>query len=405
MLAHRLFTSTQHSSVADKLSRHFWTLDAPALLARAKAQTGLHDFGDPPVEPALTALVQSLDQEADLHPLGRFMMWHHLADLLETRLRLVDAWTSQADRLGTGHIARPLFITGMPRSGSTFLHELLAADPGNRVPRAWEIMSPVPPAKELDGKSDPRIWRAAAQLWWFRRLAPAADALHPIRARSPQECETIHSYTLLSQEFTATCWVPHYEAHLQTADFVPTYRWQKRFLQHLQGREQDRRWVLKSPDHAHTLNALLTVFPDAVIVQTHRNPTEVLTSTLQLVELLHGVFAHADGREQRAEREIRVLAEAMEQMLHFRDTHPELAKRFIDVNYSELVADPITTARRIYHHWDMPLTAAATASMRQLASQRSRYPRSPILTKLTGQKQEPGAEMWRFNRYCTRFGV
>src|SRR6202050_4469729 len=115
------------------------------------------DFGDPHIERALSILVNSLELQADLHPLGRFLMWVHLRGLLETRLRLNQAWRERSEAMNTSLIQRPVFITGMPRSGSTFLHELMAEDPENRVPRVWEVMFPIPTRKDVRSSVDPRM--------------------------------------------------------------------------------------------------------------------------------------------------------------------------------------------------------------------------------------------------------
>jgi Sulfotransferase family len=136
MLEPRGFDSSaaRWKALSDVLSRRLWSLQSEALCAEAKRRTGLEDFGDPPVEPALSILVNSLELQADLHPLGRFLMRVHLLDLLETRLRLVQVWSRRSEALAASLIQQPIFITGMPRSGSTFLHELLAEDPENRFP-------------------------------------------------------------------------------------------------------------------------------------------------------------------------------------------------------------------------------------------------------------------------------
>jgi LPS sulfotransferase NodH len=366
-------------------------------MAAAGDEDGLAETGA--VAPALSALLASLDTEADLHPLGRCMMWHHVVQLLATRRRLERCWRDHD--LDRARIARPLFITGMPRSGSTFLHELLAADPGNRAPRAWEIMSPVPPAT---GRDD-RVRRTAVQLWWFRRIAPAADAAHPLRATSPHECEAIHSYTFLSHEFLATCWLPRYEAFLRACDPAPAYAFQKKFLQYLQGPAATPHWVLKSPDHAHALAQLFAVFPDALVVQTHRPPADVLASCLHLVEVLHRVFARARGRTQRARREARVLVESVEQMIRFREAHPGRADQFIDVSYAALVADPLAVVKRIYRRWGRVLTPAAAAAMGALARGRSRYPKAHAAPR--SDRSIPGldVELRRLDGYCMRFGL
>jgi Sulfotransferase family len=259
------------------ISRRLWLLESDSLCAEARRRTRLEDFGDPPIEPALTILVNSLETEADLHPHGRLLMRVHLQELLETRLRLTQAWNGLSEVPEVSVIERPVFITGIPRSGSTFLHELLAEDPENRAPRVWEVMFPIPTRRKHPKKVDPRVRRAEACLWWFRRLAPGADSVYPIRAWTPHECVAIHSYTLLSEEFVSTCHVPTYEAFLHAADLGPIYRWQRRFLQYLQIGHSNSRWVLKSPDHIYGLDKLLAVFPDAAIIQTHRNPVEVVS--------------------------------------------------------------------------------------------------------------------------------
>ena len=395
---------SERKTLGDTVSRRLWSLESEALCARARRRTGLEDFGDPPLEPALATLVNSLEEEADLHSLGRFLMWGHLLEILETRLRLTQAWKGQLQALAASPIQRPVFITGMPRSGSTFLHELLAQDPDNRSPRVWEVMFPLPAPETGNGHPDPRLRKAAARLWWFRRLAPRADSVYPARAETPHECLAIHSYTLLSEEFVSTCRIPAYETFLRSVGLGPAYAWQKRFLQHLQSRRPTKRWVLKSPDHLYGLEELFSVFPDAVVIQTHRNPLEVLRSSRQLIAVLHGLYARPGDPDQLKEREARVLAEAMERSIKFRDLHPELAGRFIDLNYSEFVSDPLAAVGRIYRHLDIPLLEPAVQRMRQLVSTRARYRRrhNPTLADLG---LDVPAETRRFHRYCFRFGI
>jgi len=273
-------------------------LDGEELCAKARRRAGLENFGNPPLQPALSILTKSLEQEADLHPLGRFLMRVHLRDLLETRLRLVQAWRTQQAALETSCIEQPIFIIGMPRTGSTFLHELLAQDPGNRAPRLWEVMFPLPVSGRR--KPDPRVGKAAACLWWFRRLAPKADSVYPMRAETPQECVAIQGYTLLSEEFVSTCRVPSYEAFLHAADLRPAYTWEKRFLQYLQLSGSQKRWILKSPDHVMGLEALFAVFPDALTIQTHRNPLAVVESSIQLTQVLQRLYARPGDPGQLA---------------------------------------------------------------------------------------------------------
>jgi len=352
----------------------FWALEADALRARAQLRTGLEDFGDPPLEPALSTLLNSLQQEADLHPLGSFLIYTHLLEILETRLRLADAWRSQPETLTPSRIERPIFITGFPRSGSTFLHELLAQDPDNRPPLVWEVMFPLPAPELARSFCDSRRLRTAARLWWFRRLAPHVDKVYPMRACSPHECVAIHSHTFLSEEFVATCRVPSYEAFLHSTDLRPAYAWEKRFLQHLQSRRPTKRWVLKSPDHVYGLEELFLVFPDALIIQTHRDPLPVLRSDVQLTRVLQGLYARPDDLSDLQTRTARSLAGMEKRCRRFRTLHPELADRFFDLDYSDFVSDPVTAVRQIYRQFEIPLTELTIQRVCQLASKRSRYP-------------------------------
>lgn len=387
--------------LAEALARRMWPLESNALVNQARKSAGHSDFGEPRVSPALSILAESLDCEANLHPLGRFLMRAHLTGLLTTRLRLVNEWRNP-DR-PCEPVRVPLFITGMPRSGSTFLHELLAQDPALRVPRVWEVMFPL--KTPVRTARDPRIRKTAACLWLFRRIARRADAVHPLRAETPQECVAIHSYALLSEEFLTTCRVPAYESFLHAADLIPAYAWQRRFLQHLQSGEPARRWVLKSPDHAYGLDAIFSVFPDARIVQTHRNPADVLKSSIELVDVLQRTFARPRDRREHGLREARMLAEAMERLMQFRERRPDLEGRFLDLSYSELVGDPMAAVGRIYRHAEMELSAVAAEAMRRLVGARSRYPHRHRRASLADLGIDERAEAPRFRHYCFRFGI
>jgi hypothetical protein len=389
---------------SDWLSRKFWFLDADGLCEAARHKTGHYDFGDPPIQPGLSILTESLEREAELRPFGRFLMRVHLRDLLETRLRLTALWKHQGAELDSVPLQRPIFVTGMPRSGSTFLHELLAEDPNLRAPRVWEVMFPVPIAGSSSA-NDPRIRRGEACLWWFRRLVPEADAVFPMRARTPHECVAIHSYTFLSEEFISTCRIPGYESYLRQADLRPAYAWERRFLQHLQFQSRQRQWVLKSPDHVYGLEALFATFPDALIVQTHRNPIDVLKSSCHLTEALHGLYGRPGPAEQRLEHETRTLADTANRFLNFRDQHPELGGRFVDVKYDEIIANPVALVRRIYDQFGMELTSEAAGRMQQLAVRRSRYTGSSARNTAPDARLRALAEASCFERYCSRFNV
>jgi hypothetical protein len=325
----------------------------------------------------------------------------HLKTLLETRLALIDAWKRTDTWEG---IDRPIFITGLPRSGSTFLHELLSQDPKSRAPRLWEIMFPLAAVSVKPAEARRAIQKAAFCLWWFRRIASQADSICPIRANAPHECVGIHSYTLLSQEFVIMFRVPSYKAFLTAVDLAPAYEWEKQFLQHLQTRGASKRWVLKSPDHVFSLETLFRAFPEALIIQTHRDPLQVLRSCIRMTDGLQRTFARPQAIEKISAREAQALAEAAESISQFRDAHPELAGRFFDVYYQDLASNPLATIQRLYHQLNLPLTFPTLQRVRNLACHRGRYrQRSHVTLRQLGLDVQ--AEKRRFKGYCLRFGI
>jgi hypothetical protein len=163
--------------------------------------------------------------------------------------------------------------------------------------------------------------------------------------------------------------------------------------------------VLKAPDHVYGLEALFSVFPDARIIQTHRNPAEVLTSSIQLSKVLHGLFARPGDRDQLAELGAQALTEGIECLTRFRDIHPELASRFVDVNYSDLVTNPVTAVRRIYQHFEIPWSETVAEQMRELARRLSRYPAPRTTRASASARLAVLAQAGRFDDYCQRFGI
>ncbi|MBV9274539.1 MAG: sulfotransferase [Verrucomicrobia bacterium] len=392
-------------TLGSKFGRQIWRLNIDTLCAEAKRRTRFEDFGDPPLDPALTILVNSLELETGLHPLGRFLLLVHLRGLLETRLRLTNIWNRHAEVIAAEGIQRPIFITGMPRSGSTFLHELLSADPENRAPRAWEVMFPIADGRQSTRELNSRVRNAEFSLWCFRRLAPGADSVYPMRAWTPQECIAIHSYTFLSEEFGTTCHVPTYKTFLHGANLVPTYAWQKRFLQYLQLGCLHRRWVLKSPNHVYSLDKLLSVFPDALIVRTHRHPIDVIKSQIELIKVLEGMFARRRDDHEIVSREVRTIQEMVDNILRFQDKCPQNSGQFVDVNYSELVSDPIGIIQRIYNRLEISPSERAITQIRRLSLNRSRYRRRNGQSKSTDSILNRTVDTSRFEPYCSQFGV
>jgi hypothetical protein len=278
-------------------------LDAEAVLAKAIKKAGCSDFGDEDFREGLVRFLESAEREGELTLLGRLMVQGYATGNLVNRLKLVD-WRKRHPEVEKEEIVRPLFIVGLPRTGTTILHSVLERDPANRSPLAWEIQHPVPPATPETFHSDPRIATMQKTLTQFFALVPGFEAMHPMSATQPEECVAVFTQCFRSEQLQTQFNVPSYQAWVDDADMRSTYEYHKRFLQHVQsGGVPGERWVLKSPAHLNKIDTLLDVFPDARIVHTHRDPIRVCASVASLTAMLRSagtdhIDLHEIGRQQ-----------------------------------------------------------------------------------------------------------
>jgi hypothetical protein len=379
-------------------------LDHEDLLSKAERRTGLSDFGYPPCEEALRVLVSSCNTEANLNMFGQIAARHHLLELLETRLRLADRW-QLVPKIREELIRKPIFITGLPRSGSTFLHDLFSYDPANRVPLTWEVMFPLPFRKTTKDEQGSRIRKAESRLRVMRLFNPSVVKAHPIGARLPQECIAILSYSLLSEEFLCMFWVPSYEKWLRTQDMRQAYRFHRDFISHLPCPASAERWVFKAPDHVYSLDALIDTYPDARIVFLHRDPMKVLGSVASLAMRLRSAFSSQIDAVRTGVNEARVLNEVTAKMMEFRDRYPSLSDRFIDVQYLDLVRNPVSTVRGIYENFGLTLSANAERRMYSFLGGRRNKKRPRHVYSLADFGIERDRKESCLVAYCERFGI
>ena len=369
------------------------------VIETAKRRSGLDDFGGGDFFEGLSRLIDSCQRESQLNLIGRIVL---RADLIRT---LCSRLFMQQDREVYPSIARqeihePLFIVGLPRSGTTVLHTLLAVDPDHRVPLTWEVMSPSPPTGDNEKR---RIQRAISSCNCFNWLAPTFRQVHPVGAELPQECVSLMAPTFMSDQFDAMYYVPSYRAWFFRQDLRPAYEYHRRFLQHLQVRRNARRWVLKAPTHMFALPALLDVYPDAIFVQTHRAPLDAMASVSSLITILRRVFSDAVDPQTVCHEAIDYWSKTLEKFLQERGRLGE--HRICDVNYVEICRDPLVAVRRIYAHFGWSLSQKVEQRMiRALASQpEERYKLHRYdLSQFEVQEEESAA---RFAAYCDRFGL
>ena len=335
-----------------------------ALVEVATAAVGSDDFGEASWQEGLDRLLEDLDGPARLNELGRTAAEVDVVNYLSTRLAVTD-WRRTHPEVADGDITRPVFIVGQPRTGTTILYDLLAQDPANRAPLTWEVDRPVPPPETATYETDPRIAEADAIAALPDLIIPGFTDFHPLGGRLAQECVRITGADFRSMIFTTQYDVPDYNHWLlHQADLAPAYRWHRIFLQHLQSRHGGDRWLLKSPAHLWCLGALLDEYPDALIIQTHRDPVRVISSISALVALLRRMTSDHSSVTRAADQFSEDILVGLDRSVCARTDGTVPADQVVDVQFGAFMADPFATIGTIYDALGLTFTADAEASMR-----------------------------------------
>jgi len=374
------------------------------LLDRARRHARLGDFGDTPFLDGLRMFLHACTEEANLSLFGLFATrWdavRFLSNLLQLRHQ-----EQAAPEILNEPVERPIFIAGVPRSGTTYLHQLLTNDPANRVPRIWQLIHPYPTTR-TGIRTDRRQKLVARQLKMFQLLAPEFRRLHPVAAASPQECSEITAHTFTSLRFDTNYFMPSYRRWVDSNGHLAAYRFHKRFLQHLQHQaDTGHRWLLKCPDHVFALTAMRAVYPDARLVFVHRDPVRVLLSVTRLTEVLRRPFTRYIDRAQLG-RDVsdRWLA-GTDLMIEAADQEA-FADPIFHLNYRDLVIDPLGTVERLYAHFDLDLSGDVADRIRRSAeTQPDGSYRGADRYSFETYRIDASAERERYARYMARFDI
>jgi len=335
-------------------------MKAEQLIDAATTTAALTDFGGDGYREGLDALLASFDESAEPNAIGEPTIEALVTSTLAARLQVVDWWT-QHPELAHEQIVDPVFIVGVARSGTTALSHLLSVDPAVRSPRQWEAQAPVPPPEVASYDTDERHLAAleADENSIIHALNPGFKAMHYDPPNMPTECVPIMAQHLVSLQFNAMFHLPGYADFVLGVDHVPTYQHHKLVYQLLQSRHPGR-WVLKSPHHALAVDAIAEVYPDARFVWTHRDPATCIASTASISCGLGSTFSDADHRVAAGKLWTTLLTEMIDRTGDARQRHGD---RFVDVDYRDLVADPLATTARLYDDLGMDLSAEAEQRM------------------------------------------
>src|SRR6516164_8996369 len=373
-------------------------LRAGELLESALRRGKRRDFADRSFILPFKHLLQACSEEADLSAFGVRALRIDLLRCLRNLLHF-DEIEAEYPSVLMRPIQAPVFITGMPRSGTTFLHRLILQDPGTIAPLLFQLVYPYGSQASSFGTALRKRW-VSVQLALFRMLAPELNSLHPVAVDAPEECTDIIAQVFQSLRFDAMYRVPSYNSWLEHSGFLDAYRFHRRFLQHLDCQFPGRRWILKSPDHLFALDDIRKVYPDAHLVLVHRDPVRVLASVAKLTEVLRRPFARSVdrieiGREVSASwldgaRRMRGLA------------GDELA---LHLNYRQIVARPIDAVRAVYQHCDLVLTEEAERRMRSWLRTGTNVHRPWRSYKLAEFGLDANLLRERFAPYIDTFGI
>jgi hypothetical protein len=336
------------------------------LHASASRITGLDDFGADDYREGLEALLESYARDAALTPLGNKVARSFLRGALVARQLSEASWRLYPEHADVV-IDRPIFVTGLPRTGTTALHRLLTEDPAHQGLEMWltEVPQPRPPRRTWS--TNPVFQHIQAGYRQHHVEHPEFMGVHYMSADQVEECWQLLRQSMTSISYECLAHLPGYSAWLSTQDWITAYHRHRRNLALIGLPDADRRWVLKNPSHLFALDALFDAYPDALVVQTHRAPSSVIASVCSLnqqatagwSEIFHG---QTIGRDQ-----LELWARGLDEFTAARARYDPA--RFCDVYYADFVADPVGTVRGVYERFGLPWTDAAATAIAAVAGE------------------------------------
>ncbi|MBK6289310.1 MAG: sulfotransferase [Gammaproteobacteria bacterium] len=380
-------------------------LQAGELMDTARRNTGFDDFGSDEWLEGFHIFLQALEDEADLHLLGRLMTRSDILRWLEARLGIEAAY-AQHPEIDEEVIDRPVIVTGLARSGTSILFELLARDGQFGSPRNWEIMFPYPPPETASYETDSRIARCEHLVTQWNRVVPTYASMHEMGASIPNECIVAMSCTFLSENLPGQYQIPSYTAWYYRQDLGYAYSYYRRMLKVLQWKNPRRHWLLKAPTHLGNLPVLFRTFADARVVITHRDPLVAQASVTNLLGTLcwmrssqpfdAGALESLTAPEAGAAR--------LDSILELLESGQIPTERVHHLLYARLIEQPLEALHTLYADFGSELEPAARKAMQDYLAQKPRGKFGKHRYSV-GAAQENARKRALFERYQQTFGV
>jgi hypothetical protein len=329
----------------------------------ASRLTGLHDFGPDDYSDGLAVILESYTRDADLTPLGSKVARVGLRGALAARLLSESAWAAYPHYADVP-VQRPVFVTGLPRSGTTALHRLLTADPEHQGLQLWLAEMPQPRPPQDTWAANPVFQAIQAGYERHHVEHPEFMGVHYIAADTVEECWQLLRQTLRSVSYECLAHLPLYSAWLRDQDWTGPFRRHRRSLQMIGLNEPGKRWVLKNPSHLFSLDAIMAVYPDALIIQTHRAPRTVIGSMCSLAAHATEGWSNTFRSGVIGSDQLELWARGLAEFAAARTRYDPA--QFLDVDYASFTADPAGTAESVYAHFGLPYSGAAADAIRAL---------------------------------------
>jgi len=379
-------------------------LSEESLIGEARRNTGLHHFGSDEFRRPMRRLLYSLEEEAGLHLLGRSVMRTAILRALECRLRLENLCDLHPE-IEANEVARPVFITGLQRTGTTKLHRLLSCSPELRYLASVDALRPAPlgrPVRDEPGEWQRRVRQARVAERGMKYISPALFAIHPIEAESPEEDVFLFDVTFVSPAVDASLPVPSYTKWIREIDQKPPYEYVKRLIQLLLW-QRPGRYLGKTPHYQENLDVLLAVFPDARIIHTHRDPRKVVPSFASMMAHTGAMLAERVDPLEVGRRVAHQMANSVERGIAARARVPESS--VLDVHYADLVADPLAQMRRIHEFIGVDGSGEVVSKMQRWIQGNPQHKYGVHRYSLSDFGLDADELDARFKSYRERFGV
>ncbi|GAB5895585.1 sulfotransferase family protein [Mycolicibacterium mageritense] len=346
------------------------------LHASATKATGLDDFGtdDDNYREALAVLLESYQRDADLTELGSKMSRFFLRNALVARLLSESSWKQYPQHADVA-IERPIFVTGLPRTGTTVLHRLLTADPAHQGLEMWLAEFPQPRPPRETWPDNPVYQQLAARFDQHHEENPDYTGLHFMTADEVEECWQLLRQSLHSVSYETLAHLPTYANWLAQQDWTRSYQRHRRNLQLIGLNDPEKRWVLKNPSHLFALAAVFATYPDALVIQCHRPAETIMASMCSLAQHTTEGWSNSFVGAQIGADALETWSRGLELFSAERRKHNPA--QFYDVDYFEFIADPVATVENVYRHFGLPYTDAARAAVKAVDEASKRGPRAP----------------------------